>query len=156
MKGEITILFYFISIVVFLLDQVTKMIVRVNIELNESVYSWGMHLTRIENSGLAGGFLQGYGRMFGILSTLVVLGIIYGRKVGLLSGRVTDIGLAFIVGGAVGNGIDRLLFGQVTDFIVRSNRAVLNIADHAIEIGVVLVVGAMLFAWVKEWRKKRK
>lgn len=145
-----------IAIIVFLLDQVTKFIVRVNIALNESVYSWGMHLTHIENSGLAGGFLQGYGRLFGILSMLVVIAIIYCRKIGIISGRVTDIGLAFIVGGAVGNGIDRLLFGQVTDFIVRSNRAVLNIADHAIEIGVLLVVVAMLYHALKEWREKKR
>lgn len=101
-------------------------------------------MTHIENSGMAGGLLQGNARLFGIVAVEFIVAVIYYRRNGLIQGKWFELGFAFLVGGAAGNGIDRILFGEVTDFIIRSGNGVLNMADHAIEIGaLLLILGAL-------------
>ncbi|TVY02996.1 signal peptidase II [Cohnella terricola] len=140
--------FYIIAFLVIVADQATKAAVRVHLEVGESARLWGIELTRFENSGMAGSMLQGYGRLFGIVAVLFVLGVLYYRKYGKAKGALLDCGLGFLVGGAVGNGIDRLLFGRVTDFIVRKG-GILNVADHAIEIGALLLIVYTVTIWIK-------
>jgi signal peptidase II len=65
-----------------------------------------------------------------------------------MKGALIDSSFGFLVGGAIGNGIDRLLFGQVTDFIIRSG-GILNLADHAIELGVLLLIIYGVVSWLK-------
>jgi len=132
-------LFYVIAILVVAADQMTKAWIRVRLDVGETMMLGGMELSRFENSGMAGSLFQGYARLFGIIAVLFVLGVIYYRKRTKDKGVLFDCALGFLAGGAIGNGIDRLLFGQVTDFIVRSG-GILNVADHAIEAGVVLIV----------------
>ncbi|GGD96680.1 signal peptidase II [Paenibacillus nasutitermitis] len=148
-------LFYMTAIIVILVDQVSKMIVRIHLAIDEDYSLWGIQLTHIENSGMAGGLFQGYARFFGIVAVLFVAGVIYyRRKEGL--NTLGEISCAFLVGGAAGNGIDRLLFGQVTDFVVsRSGNGVLNMADYAIGIGVTLLVGGYVVQSLKSWVCRR-
>ncbi|MFL6561413.1 MAG: signal peptidase II, partial [Bacillus sp. (in: firmicutes)] len=108
-------------------------------------------LTHIENSGMAGSLFQGYGRLFGIAAVLFVISVLYFRRTGEMKGALIDSSLGFLVGGAIGNGLDRLFFGQVTDFIIRSS-GVLNIADHAIEMGVFLLILYGVISWLKKVR----
>lgn len=124
---------------VLLLDQATKYAVRAHIGLYETVTWWGIQFKHIENSGMAGGMLEGYARLFGVAAVVFVIIVFYLRYKGGMKGKMLDCSFGFLVGGAVGNGIDRLIYGQVTDFIVRSG-GVLNIADHAIEAGIALFV----------------
>jgi len=140
--------FYVITFLVIAVDQATKAVVRVRLEVGETATLWGIDFTRFENSGMAGSMLQGYGRLFGIVAVLFVLGVLYYRKYGREKGALLDCGLGFLVGGAAGNGIDRLLFGRVTDFIVRKG-GILNVADHAIEIGALLLIVYALTMWIK-------
>jgi signal peptidase II len=144
------IIFYIIAILVVLVDQISKMLIRINIKIDENFSLWGMQITHIENSGMAGSLFQGYGRLFGILAFLFVAGVIYYRKLGMFKGKMSEISFAFLVGGALGNGIDRLLFGRVTDFLVSSSRnGVLNMADHAIEVGVLILVIRFVIQFLK-------
>ncbi len=86
--------------------------------------------THYQNSGAAGSSLQGWARYLGILAVMIVAVILYYRKKGSIQGFFKECGAAFFVGGAIGNGIERLLFGKVTDFIVfRSGNGVMNLAD---------------------------
>ncbi|WP_372629920.1 signal peptidase II [Cohnella sp.] len=140
--------FYIIAFLVVAADQLTKAWVRVHLEVGETLILWGREWTRFENSGMAGSLLQGYGRLFGVIAVLFVLGVLIYRKKGEAPGIMMDVALGFLVGGAIGNGVDRLLFGQVTDFIVRSG-GILNVADHAIEIGAALTVLAMIVSWAR-------
>ncbi|OXS56269.1 signal peptidase II [Cohnella sp. CIP 111063] len=140
--------FYIIAFLVVAADQLTKAWVRVHLEVGETLILWGREWTRFENSGMAGSLLQGYGRLFGVIAVLFVLGVLIYRKKGEAQGITMDVALGFLVGGAVGNGVDRLLFGQVTDFIVRSG-GILNVADHAIEVGAALTVLTMVARWVR-------
>lgn len=149
-------LFYLIAILVVFIDQLTKIFIRINVKIDEAFSLWGIQMTHIENSGMAGGLFQGYARLFGVLAVLFVAYVIYSRKAGTFKGRLVDIGLAFLVGGAAGNGIDRLLFGQVTDFLVsRSGNGVLNMADHAIEIGAGLLLVGLVLHFLKSRINRR-
>jgi signal peptidase II len=140
--------FYVIAILVIILDQLSKYLIRIYIDINETITLRGMPLTHIENSGMAGGLFQGYARLFGVAAVLFVIGVLYFRRTEEMKGTLIDSSFGFLVGGAIGNGIDRLLFGQVTDFIIRSG-GVLNLADHAIEMGVLLLIIYGVVSWLK-------
>ncbi len=142
-------LFYVIASLVIVIDQFSKYLIRTYIDMNETFSLWGIPLTHIENSGMAGGLFQGYARLFGIVAVLFVFGVFYLRKTGEMKGALIDSSFGFLVGGGVGNGIDWLLFGQVTDFIPRSG-GVLNLADHAIEVGVILLIIYVIVSWFKK------
>ncbi|MDQ0970590.1 signal peptidase II [Neobacillus niacini] len=140
--------FYVIAILVIVMDQVSKYLIRAYIDIDEKFTMWGIQLTHIENSGMAGGLFQGYARLFGVVAVLFVIGVLYLRRTGEMKGSLINSSLGFLVGGAIGNGIDRLLLGQVTDFIIRSG-GVLNLADHAIEIGGLLLIIYVVMTWLK-------
>ncbi|MGG1679514.1 signal peptidase II [Neobacillus sp. NRS-1170] len=141
-------LFYVIAILVIVMDQLSKYLIRAYIDINETFSLWGIQLTHIENSGMAGGLFQGHARLFGVLAVFFVIGVLYFRRTGEMKGALIDCSFGFLVGGAIGNGIDRFLFGQVTDFIIRSG-GILNLADHAIEIGGVLLIISVVVRWLK-------
>jgi len=136
---------------VIITDQISKYLIRTYIDINEAFTLWGIPITHIENSGMAGSLFQGYGRLFGVVAVLFVIGIIYLRRTEEMRSALIDSSFGFLVGGAIGNGIDRLLFGHVTDFIIRSG-GILNVADHAIEIGVLLLIIYGVISW---WKKVR-
>ena len=141
-------LFYVIAILVIVMDQLSKYLIRTYIDINETVTMWGIPLTHIENSGMAGGLFQGYARLFGVGAVLFVIVVLYFRRNEEMKGALIDSSFGFLVGGAIGNGIDRLVFGQVTDFIIRSG-GILNLADHAIEIGGLLLIIFGVVNWFK-------
>lgn len=140
---------------VFILDQISKYLVRAYVDIDETFSLWGIEFTHIENSGMAGGWFEGYARLFGIVAVVFVIVVLYYRKTGKMKGAVIEYSFGFLVGGAVGNGMDRLIFGQVTDFIIRSG-GVLNIADHAIEVGVVLLIIYAAFNGLRNLRIKKR
>ena len=144
-------LFYLIAILVFVLDQLSKYLIRIYINMYETFTLWGIPLTHIENSGMAGGYFPGYARLFGVAAVVFVIVVFYIRRNEEMKGALIDSSFGFLVGGAIGNGIDRLLFGQVTDFIPRSG-GILNLADHAIEIGLALLIIYGVVSW---WKVKR-
>ena len=144
-------LFYLIAIFVLVMDQLSKYLIRIYIDINETFTLWGIQLTHIENSGMARSLFQGYGRLFGVVAVFFVIGVLYFRRTGEMKGALIDSSFGFLVGGAIGNGLDRFLFGQVTDFIPRSG-GILNVADHAIEMGVVLLIIYGVVSW---WKEKR-
>ncbi len=98
------------------------------------------------NQGIAFGLLQGIGPIVGWISIVIVIGLfIYLIRVPR-SQWLLRIGLALIIGGAMGNLIDRVTAGQVLDFIQTSIRpGIFNVADIMINVGVVLsLLGALL------------
>jgi signal peptidase II len=98
------------------------------------------------NRGIAFGLMQGIGPIIGWLSIAVVIGLfIYMVRVPR-SMWLLRIGLALIIGGAMGNLIDRVTAGQVLDFIQTPIRpGIFNVADIMINTGVVLsLLGAFL------------
>lgn len=143
---------------IIILDQVTKSLVRNNIELWTGVWApwdWIIPYARIihvPNTGVAFGMFQGKGIIFTILASLVALVIIYYYPQVPESDWSLRLAMGLQLGGAVGNLIDRLTIGHVTDFISVGNFAVFNIADASITVGVAVLI---LGVWLQEKKEKQ-
>lgn len=156
LNGNSAVVYYIIGLIVLILDQISKhhfeavMDLGDTITLIDPVFNW----TLAYNHGAAFSFLanqDGWQKWFFALLGLVVSGFIiaYLRKVPK-SATLLSVGLAMVLGGAIGNVIDRVLYGYVIDFIhVHYADAwhypIFNVADIGISIGMVLVVFDMLF-----------
>jgi signal peptidase II len=150
-------LLFLIAGIIVLLDQVTKQIVRANLAVGE-VYRpdlWLSQFARIlnwKNTGAAFGMFQNGGLIFTILAFVVSGAILYYYPQIPRQDRLIRISMGFLLGGAVGNLIDRLTQGLiVTDFISIWIFPVFNIADLSITIGVVILCLGMI---VQERRSK--
>jgi len=149
-------LFYLIALLIVIVDQAFKLWVRINLDLGESLKIWdGFHFTYYQNSGAMGSTFQGYGRYFIIPAVLMVWYLISLRRKGVIEGGLGTTGAALFAGGAVGNAIDRLLFGWVTDFL-DFGRGVSNIADHALMIGLALLLLSLLMSLIFNQIKKNR
>ncbi len=132
----------FLFIVFF--DQITKILITSNIALGENVpiLKGILSFTYVKNEGAAFGMLQG-ARVFFIILTLIVLAAIAIYMVkGRPSSQLEKTALLFLVGGAVGNFIDRAFLGYVRDFINADfiDFPVFNIADCFVCIGAALYI----------------
>lgn len=127
--------------IVLALDQASKFLIKNNLKLSDSIpiIPDFFHITYIENPGAAFGMLA-HKRLFFILVTLVILIIMFYLyfKVGRAN-KVLSIALGLVVGGAIGNLIDRVITGTVTDFIDFRVFPIFNIADMAIVVGMVII-----------------
>ncbi len=132
-------------VAVIVLDQITKYLAVkylmpvVSVPIIKDV----LHLTYVENRGAAFGMLQNHRWVFMILSTVVmviIMAVMFKYKKYLHP--IMLIGLCFVVGGGIGNMIDRTINGYVVDFVdfTLINFAVFNIADTFICIGVGLLI----------------
>ncbi|MFM7425505.1 MAG: signal peptidase II [Elainella sp.] len=140
-------LFWLAALVGLVADQVTKYIVVQNFELNQSLPVWEgvFHFTFVTNKGAAFSLFSEQGEWLRWLSLVVSLALI---ALGLLTrlSRWEQIGYGCILAGALGNGIDRFLFGEVVDFLeLRLIRfPVFNLADVSINIGIICLLIAAL------------
>ncbi|MEN6478497.1 MAG: signal peptidase II [Anaerolineales bacterium] len=136
---------------IILADQLTKQWVRETIPLNTSYMPipWldrVVTLTHIENRGVAFGLLQGLGGTFALVAVLVVGGIGWYLWRYPHLPRVLPVVFGLMLGGAVGNLIDRLARdGAVTDFVDLRWWPVFNVADSCLVVGAVLLGVYTLF-----------
>jgi signal peptidase II len=122
------------------LDQLTKRTVAAGIAPGrEQSLLPGVHLVHVHNTGVAFGFLSGGGTVV-LACTLVALAVLVFYFVRHPVRRGLWVPTGLLIGGAVGNLIDRLLHGSVTDFIKLPHWPAFNIADMAITFGVVALV----------------
>lgn len=138
------------------LDQWTKTLIRTNLEMGEiwSPWNWLTPYARIVhwyNTGVAFGMFQDQGQIFTFLALIVAIIIIYFYPRVPESDWSLRLAMGLQLGGAIGNLIDRITIGHVTDFISVGNFPVFNIADSSITIGVgVLILGV----WLQEKKEK--
>ncbi|WP_231514942.1 signal peptidase II [Oceanobacillus salinisoli] len=138
----ILILFYSVAILVILMDQLSKYWIRAHLHVGDTMEVWEgvLNFTHIQNSGAAFGLFEGYGRLFVPVAIIVAVFSIYMLKKGYINGKLLEIGIALFAGGAIGNAIDRILFNQVTDFIhFQFRQGILNLADYALSLGVIII-----------------
>jgi signal peptidase II len=103
------------------------------------------HLTYIENPGAAFGLLANQRIFFIVITIIILIAVIYFYRQ-LKPGQILlKIALGMVVGGAIGNLIDRLRIGMVTDFFDFRIWPVFNIADSAIVIGMIYISYQLLF-----------
>lgn len=148
---------FLIAVLVVVLDRASKWVVAGKITLHDSVavLPGFFRLTHVQNSGAAFGlFAESSSEwkvailiLFSILALAVVSALLWKNSHSM---TVTGVGLALILGGAVGNLWDRLLTGHVVDFfdfyLGSYHWPAFNVADSAIVIGALLLVAEILFA----------
>jgi signal peptidase II len=132
---------------VVLFDQLTKFIIRANLSLGESVPSQGfVRFTYYENSGTIFGLFPSATVILTVVSFLAIGFLIYFFRTQRSPGLVMRIAIGILLGGAVGNLIDRLFKGEVTDFVDVGRWPIFNIADASITVGIFLLVVVSSFA----------
>jgi signal peptidase II len=148
--------FFFIAIIVLLLDRIAKWAIASNIAFQHSVVviPGFFSLNHVENTGAAFGLFAessaqwkgGALVSFSILALIVVSALLWKKS---HSFSTTTIGLSLILGGAMGNLWDRMVNGYVVDFLdfyVGSYHwPAFNVADSAIVIGAILLVSEIVF-----------
>jgi signal peptidase II len=144
-----------LPMVVVMVDQATKAMVRAAIPVHESVtvIPGFMDITHVLNSGAAFGILNGVDFPFKtVLIAAIAMAALIG--VGMYAASISHhqltarVGLALIIGGAAGNLLDRVLAGSVVDFVDVYWRThhfwAFNVADSAISVGVAIMILDML------------
>jgi signal peptidase II len=142
---------------IIVLDQIAKALVRSDLTLFESrtIVPGFFDLTRIHNTGAAFGVLQSFDFPFKaaalvLVATAAMVGLAFYATTLPAEQRLSRAGLALILGGAVGNLIDRASLGYVVDFVDLYWGSwhfwAFNVADAAISVGVTLMLLEMLLA----------
>ena len=129
-----------VAVVVFVADRVTKNLITENIPYGTETPAVDhlVWITNIHNSGAAFGLAPAFAIIFLLASVAVSIGLIV-YVVTHNNAPVLDAILGLVLGGTIGNGYDRIVFGTVTDFIAVHFWPVFNVADSAVSVGVVLI-----------------
>jgi signal peptidase II len=139
------------ALVITALDQVVKRVVVNTMELHQSIDVFGtfVRLTRTANTGGAFGILRGRSSWFIVVSIVAAVAIAALSRQIARGRRVERLAFGLIMGGAVGNLIDRIHLGSVIDFVDIGGSAyrwpAFNVADSAITIGVTLLAVSIVF-----------
>ncbi len=142
---------------IILLDQYTKSIIRSNLALQETWMPWAWlapyaRIVHWYNTGVAFGMFQNGNLIFSILAGMVSIAILFVYPRIPRQERILRVATCMMLAGALGNLIDRVTIGHVTDFISIGSFAVFNVADMSITCGVgVLVLGV----WLQERRDRK-
>ncbi len=137
--------FIFIILIVFVLDQISKLLIMNNFKLNDSVsvIKNFFSITYSHNDGAAFGMFGGKTIFIVIISVVVLIYLLFELFYHKKRNLVLDSGVSLIIGGLLGNLFDRIYFSYVRDFldfkIFGYDAAIFNLAD------TFIVVGAFLF-----------
>jgi signal peptidase II len=126
-------------------DQATKAAVRANLVYGESVDAVGpFTISHVRNSGILGGHLQGSALPIAIVTAIALTALaVYALR--REPGRpLSAVAFGLVLGGGLGNLVDRLRLGYVTDFLDRGSGGAFNLADVAITLGLVILIVANL------------
>lgn len=151
---------FLVAGVLVALDQWTKWLVIQNIPLNTSWLPESLawlepyaRLRHIQNRGVSFGMFQDGNMILTILVFLIVLGVLYYVFTLESEQTWTWVAAGLYLGGAVGNLIDRLTIGAVTDFVSVGNFYIFNVADASINVSVVML---LILFWVHERNSPQK
>lgn len=141
-----SLLLFTFFIIVF--DQVTKFLAIQTLSPHQSVplIPRIFHFTLVLNQGAAFGILKNQTFLFIASAFLAVALIVFDFSHKRAKDRLYDASLCLIAAGAIGNLIDRLLYGYVIDFLDFRVWPVFNVADTAVSVGAILLGYSLLFA----------
>jgi len=153
-----TAVFIIAASVAILLDQVSKALVVAYTQPGESLtlIPHVLHLTYSTNTGGAFGIMRGSGQIV-FLAAVVIVAVVFGSFL-VMRGRGSIwafVGLGLLIGGALGNLIDRVVRHKVVDFFDLGWWPVFNVADIAIAAGVIIVLLVFAFEFLKEDAAKK-
>lgn len=140
-----------VSVAVVILDQITKALIRPALALHDSreVIPGFLDLTRVHNTGAAFGMLNGVDFPFktvvlSLVAAMALGGVAWYAATVPVTDRLARIGIAGVLGGAIGNLIDRATAGYVLDFVDAYWNGwhfwAFNVADAAITVGVIFMI----------------
>ncbi len=140
---------YIIAVLILILDQFSKSLVEIFVNLNESIQVIHnfFYITVIHNTGGAWSIFSNYSYLF-IIASLVAIVLLIKFMFGFKNNLRNNIAFASLFGGIFSNLADRLFLGYVRDFldfkIFGYNYPIFNIADIAIVIGAILLIIAVI------------
>lgn len=152
--------YYLVALILILVDQWTKWLVVKHMELGERISVADPYLGFLShrNRGAAWGILEGQMWIFYIVTTVVIIGILYYFHKHAQNQPLFQLGLMVLLGGAIGNFIDRLFRGEVVDFVdvlipvINYEFPIFNVADAALTVGVILI---FIFILLDERKQKK-
>lgn len=139
-----------VAIVILIIDQLTKKIITATMNIGDSyeVIPHFLNITSHRNNGAAWGILSGKMAFFYIITVIILIILIVFFIKEAKHNLLMQIAISLLFAGALGNFIDRVLNGEVVDFvdtyIFSYNFPIFNVADSSLTIGVVLVIIALL------------
>ena len=128
-----------IALLILILDQTVKLLIVNSLERTMEIIPGFLYFTFIANTGAGFGILKGQNSLL-IFITLIILGLILFYYDRYPKNKLVHYGTSLIIGGALGNLVDRIRVGYVIDFISFSFWPAFNIADSAISIGALLLI----------------
>jgi signal peptidase II len=151
------LVFFGIALGVIIADQLTKAWVRNNLAYGEVGPSFGpVQIIHVVNSGAAFGILQGATPFLIVMSLFGLAAIVLYYVYPPMDHGLIRIALGMQLGGAIGNLLDRLRFGEVTDWIDVGDFPTFNIADACISTSIVIVLGFFVLQEFEERDKARQ
>ena len=142
--------YYLIALFIIVLDQVTKWLVVTKMEYGQSItiIDQFLYITSHRNRGAAWGILQGQMWLFYIITLVVIVAIVFYIQKAARGKILLGVSLGLMLGGAIGNFIDRVFRKEVVDFvntyIFGYDFPIFNVADSSLVIGVGLLMIQML------------
>ncbi|PKR78554.1 signal peptidase II [Halalkalibacillus sediminis] len=149
--------YYILALIVIIFDQATKWMIVYSMDLHDQIelIPGFLFFTSHRNSGAAWGILEGQMWLFYIVTVIVIAGIVYYMNQMKDESPFLLMGFGLVLGGAIGNFIDRIFLQEVIDFIdviiFGYDFPIFNIADAALSVGVVLLIIMIL---IDEWNNK--
>ncbi len=158
-KRSVLMNVYFLltGVVILIADQISKYLISVNVTEGATieVIPKFLYFINIKNTGAAFGMFQSYTKILTIISLVAIFLIIILKVMLNLEFVFYNIALGFILGGALGNLVDRYFVGEVTDFISFTFFGpIFNIADSFIVIGFILIIILILREYLKQGKTK--
>ena len=144
------IIYPIIVALIIVADQVTKVMIRSNLALNERISVVGdwMNITYIRNEGAAFSMFSGNVFVTVVLTCVLLIAcmvfIVHEIKA---NDKVMAVCLTCVLGGGLSNMFDRLYFGYVTDMISCGNFAIFNVADMFVTCGCIIAIIYVLFVY---------
>ena len=136
--------FVLLALAVVLADQASKSYIRANLDLGQSLFDIGFfRIVNVGNSGAAFGLFQGQSTLLTAIAVIGILAVVLcvflaQHSLHFLDNMLVKSALGLVLGGTLGNLIDRLRFGYITDFLDFKVWPSFNVADSAITIGVII------------------
>ncbi|MBE6949300.1 MAG: signal peptidase II [Ruminococcaceae bacterium] len=150
-------LYLFLALILAAVDQLTKALTVSFIALGDkvSVFPGIVGLTHTRNTGMAFSMLSDSGWLLPVVSGVMIIALVIILFVGKFN-KFERVCLALAIGGALGNGVDRALYGYVVDMIEVQfmNFAIFNFADCCIVVGCILFAIAYIFFHGDDKKKK--
>ena len=159
--GDRMILIFGIILGVVCLDQFTKGLAMVYLpEVGDSVPIWQdvFHFTRVNNPGAAWGMFSDARWVFMITSTVAIVGVLFYLLKYRPTSKWLTVSLSMIVGGGIGNMIDRVYLQYVVDFLdfTLIDFPVFNVADSFVSVGAVMLIGYLVMDMINDFKKSKK